>query len=409
MGRRRKIMTVFGTRPEAIKLAPVIQELERRTQTFQTVNINSDQHRHLLGPFITLFRLRVDYNLGVHQHNQQPGEVSRAVIRRMLPLLNYESPDLILVQGDTSTAVGAAAAASLMQIPVGHIEAGLRSGDETKPFPEEIHRKRIAALASYHFAPTLNNRWNLLSEGIPDSRIFVTGNTIIDSLQKVLNKNGSHPGIDRIIADTAGLKRIVLTMHRRENIPQFERTFLALRRYLDADRDLCILFPMHLNPAVRHAADVLRGHSRIRLLEPLGYSEFIHLLRHVWMVVTDSGGIQEEAPTLGKTVLLYRAKTERQEALATGTVKIIGDSPDALLHALENLKGSDLSRRSSPNANPFGNGGSAKAIVDIVEGLEEVNELEFRGTHPLRLGEGRVRVSVTHLSFASHGLTMGDT
>ncbi|HYR42623.1 MAG TPA: UDP-N-acetylglucosamine 2-epimerase (non-hydrolyzing) [Terriglobia bacterium] len=370
MRQRRKIMMVFGTRPEAIKLAPVIHELERRTHTFQTVTINSGQHQHLLRPFITLFRLRVDYDLGVHQHDQQPGEVSRAVTRQMLPIVNYESPDLILVQGDTSTAVGAATAGSLMQIPVGHIEAGLRSGDEMKPFPEEIHRKRITELASYHFAPTLNNRWNLLSEGIPDSQIFVTGNTIVDSLQMVLKENSSYPDIDRIIAETAGLKRIVLTVHRRENIPQFERTFIALRRFLDANEDLCILFPMHPNPAVRHAADVLRGEPRIRLLEPLDYSEFIHLVRHAWIVVTDSGGIQEEAPTLGKTVLLFRAKTERPEALATGLVKITGDSPDALLGALENLKASNLLRQnSSPNANPFGNGGSAKAIVDICGNL----------------------------------------
>ena len=377
MMRRRKIMTVLGTRPEAIKLAPVIHELERRPHTFQTVNISSGQHQHLLRPFITLFRLRIDYDLGVHQHDQQPGEVSRTIIRRILPILNYESPDLILVQGDTSTALGAAAAGSLMQIHIGHIEAGLRSGDEMQPFPEEIHRKRITELAAYHFAPTLNNRCNLLSEGIPDSQIFVTGNTIVDSLQKVLRENSSHPGIDRIIAETAGLKRIVLTMHRRENIPQFERAFLVLRRFLDANEDLCILFPMHPNPAVRHAADVFRGEPRIRLLEPLDYSEFIHLVRHAWIVVTDSGGIQEEAPTLGKTLLLFRAKTERPEALATGMVKITGDSPEALLHAMENLKASDLScKSSSPNTNPFGNGSSAKAIVDIVESLRE-------GTHEL--------------------------
>ncbi len=373
MGRRRKILTVFGTRPEAIKVAPLIRELERRMCAFQTVNVSSGQHRHLLQPLIVMFRLRVDYDLDVHQHDQQHDDVSRMVIRRILPILKYESPDLVLVQGDTSTAVGAAAAACLIRIPVGHVEAGLRSGDETKPFPEEIHRKRITAMATYHFAPTWNNRWNLLSEGIPDSRIFVTGNTIVDSLEKVLAKDNACSGVDSILAETAGLKRIVLTMHRRENIPQFEPAFLALRRFVDANQDFCIVFPMHPNPAVRRAAEVLRGAARIWLLEPLGYSEFIHLLRQAWIVITDSGGIQEEAPTLGKTVLLFRAKTERPEAVATGLVKVGGDSPGTLLQAVEKLKVSGLSRNSSPlTANPFGNGGSAKAIVNILESFGRV-------------------------------------
>jgi UDP-N-acetylglucosamine 2-epimerase (non-hydrolysing) len=360
MKQRPKIMTVLGTRPEAIKLAPVIHEFERRPHTFHTVNVSSGQHRHLLRPLVSLFGLRLDYDLGLQLHNQQACDVSRHVLRSMLPILKHECPDLILVQGDTSTAVGAAAAGSLMQIPVGHIEAGLRSGDETKPFPEEIHRKRIAELASYHFAPTPDNRRNLLSEGISDSRIFVTGNTVIDSLLQILRRNQSSQPIDQIIAETAHLKRIVLTMHRRENIPQLKETFLVLRRFLIANEDLCLLFPMHPNPAVRRAAPVLRGEPRVRLLKPLAYPEFIRLLCHAWIVVTDSGGIQEEAPTLGKTVLLFREKTERPEALATGFVKIIGDSPDSLRHALENLKTSNAaSTQPAVHANPFGSGGSA--------------------------------------------------
>jgi len=375
MKQRRKIITVFGTRPEAIKLAPVIHELERRSHAFQTVNISSGQHQHLLQPMITLFRLRIDYDFTLQRHNEQTDDVSGSVIRRLIPHLNHESPDLLLVQGDTSTAFGAAAAASLMQIPVGHIEAGLRSGDEMRPFPEEIHRKRITELASYHFAPTVNNRSNLLSEGVPESRIFVSGNTIVDSLMKVLRGHTPSRRIDRIVAGTSMLRRIVLTMHRRENIPHFKRAFLALRRFVSENKNVCLLFPVHPNPAVRQAAEVLRGEARIRLLEPLGYSDFIHLLLHAWVVVTDSGGIQEEAPTLGKTVLLFRSNTERPEALATGAVQLIGDSPDALLLALENLKmQGHLAARRLSHTNPFGNGGSAKAIVDIVESLWE-------GTH----------------------------
>jgi UDP-N-acetylglucosamine 2-epimerase (non-hydrolysing) len=372
MRRQRKILTVFGTRPEAIKVAPVINEFESRTRIFQTLNVSSGQHTDLLRPFVTLLRLRVDYDLRVYQHDQRPDEVVRTVMSRLAPILNHESPDLILVQGDTATAVGAAEAGSLMQIRVGHIEAGLRSWDDSRPFPEEVYRKHITEVASYHFAPTVNNRRNLLSEGIPDSKIFVTGNTIIDSLNDILRRNHSCPSIDRIIAETAGLKRLLLTMHRRENIPRFEATFLALRRFLEANQDICILFPMHPNPAVRAAARVLRGEPRIRLLEPLNYVEFIQLLRHAWLVVTDSGGIQEEAPTLGKTVLLFRATTERPEALRTGMVKLVGDSPDALLHELHRQRTSNLSRNSSSTiTNPFGNGGSSKAIVNVLETLLE--------------------------------------
>jgi UDP-N-acetylglucosamine 2-epimerase (non-hydrolysing) len=296
----------------------------------------------------------------------------------MIDILSDESPDLVLVQGDTSTAVGAAAAGSFMQIPVGHIEAGLRSGDERKPFPEELHRKQISRMASYHFAPTTKNRRNLLAEGIPDSRIFVTGNTIVDSLNSVLNNNAPSARIDRVLAETAGLKRIVLTMHRRENTPHYKLAFAALKQFVALNDDFFLLFPVHPSPAVRQAAaEVLRGGTRIRLLEPLDYSEFIDLVRHAWIIVTDSGGIQEEAPTLGKLVLLFRAKTERPEAVDTGMVKIIGDSPSRLLRALQNLKDSDtVVAFTLQNGNPFGNGSSAKTIVNILERLwEQPNEI----------------------------------
>jgi UDP-N-acetylglucosamine 2-epimerase (non-hydrolysing) len=375
MKQRRKIMTVFGTRPEAIKLAPVIHELERRSDVFETVNISSGQHRQLVRQVVTLFQLRIDHDFELQRHDQQPDDVSDRVTQRLIPHLKRESPDILLVQGDTSTAVGAAAAGALMRITVGHIEAGLRSGDEMHPFPEEIYRKRITELASFHFAPTLNNRSNLLSEGVPDSRIFVTGNTIVDSLMMILRGQTESLKIARILSETSKLKRIVLTMHRRENIPQFERVFLALRRFVRQNKDVCLLFPVHPNPAVRQAAEIFQSEARIQLLEPLGYSDFIRLLLHAWTVVTDSGGIQEEAPTLSKAVLLFRAKTERPEALASGMVRLVGDSPDELLLALDNLKvQAPLCWSLRSRTNPFGNGGSAQTIVSIVESLLE-------GTH----------------------------
>jgi UDP-N-acetylglucosamine 2-epimerase (non-hydrolysing) len=373
---KRKIMTVFGTRPEAIKLAPVIQELERGPHhCFRTVNVSSGQHQHLLQPFIALFRLRLDWDLMVYREGQEPQEILDRVIRKMLPILSLERPDLILVQGDTSTAMAATAAASMMRIPVGHIEAGLRSGDETQPFPEEIYRKQIAKLAAYHFAPTPSNWRNLVDEGIPDSRIFVTGNTIVDSLEYVRQRHKPTAILDRILAETAGLKRIVLTMHRRENLSRLHTMFFELRRFVEANEDVCIVFPMHPNPAVRDAAAVFRGVGRVRLIEPLGYADFIHLMRAAWIVVTDSGGIQEEAPTLGKTVLLCRTKTERPEVLATGIVSSVGDSGVRLVEALENLSDSaPLLQHCRPVPNPFGNGDSARTIVEIIGNLME-------GTH----------------------------
>jgi UDP-N-acetylglucosamine 2-epimerase (non-hydrolysing) len=366
--KKRRIMTVFGTRPEAIKLAPIIHELERRRHAFETVNVNSGQHRDLLRPFIARFALRVDHDLQTYCENQEPHDVSRAVTRHLKPILERELPDLLLVQGDTSTALGAAEAGWNAQVPVAHIEAGLRSGDEAHPFPEEIHRKRIARVASYHFAPTMNNRRNLLSEGVSDSRVFVTGNTVVDSLQRVLNANDISDRVHHIVKKTIGTKRILVTMHRRENLHQLQEVFLALRRFVDMNSDISLVFPVHPNPAVRGASAVLQDHPRIHLLEPLDYPEFIALLRCAWIVVTDSGGIQEEAPTLGKTVLLFRAKTERPEALATG-IHIVRDTPDALISAIEQLKSRMSPDEPSAWTNPFGTGQSAKTIVDILEKL----------------------------------------
>jgi len=365
MNPTRKIMTVFGTRPDAIKLAPVIKELDTRG-VFSTVNVNSGQHDELLRPLISLFQLRIDHNLNVHRRRQTPDQVCDAITRRMLPIIDAESPDLILVQGDTSTAIGAAAAAVRRKVPVGHIEAGLRSGDESSPFPEEIYRKKITKLASYHFAPTTQSRSNLLMEGVPAHSIFVTGNTVVDSLRSVLRvKNESHV-VRSLLSETRGMRRIVLTMHRRENLHRLPDTFKALRRFVETNNDACLIFPVHPNPGVRKAATVLDACPRIKLVTPLRYDYFIQLVRKAWVIVTDSGGIQEEAPTLGKHVFLVRPRTERPEALAS-FVTLAGNSPSSLLNHLGNVP-TDV----SSGQNPFGNGSSAVLIADLLESMERL-------------------------------------
>ncbi len=358
--RIRKIMTVLGTRPDAIKLAPVIKELERRP-VFRTINVSSGQHDELLRPLISFFRLRIDHNLNVCRHDQAPGDVCDAVARRMLPIIDSESPDLIVVQGDTSTALGAATAAAHRRIPVGHIEAGLRSGNVWSPFPEEIYRKKITKLASYHFAPTAESRANLLSEGVPSHAVFVTGNTVVDSLHSILRAKHQSAVVRSLLRETRGRRRIVLTMHRHENLHRLPDTFEALRWFVEANKEVCLLFPVHPNPAVRRAAALFNGCPRIRLIRPLRYDHFIQLTRRAWVIVTDSGGIQEEAPTLGKRVLLVRSTTERPEALDS-CVTLVGNSTVSLLKHLDNVPVQVVN-----GENPFGSGGSAAWISDVLQ------------------------------------------
>jgi UDP-N-acetylglucosamine 2-epimerase (non-hydrolysing) len=365
MNSSRKIMTVFGTRPDAIKLAPVIRELETRA-AFRTVNVNSGQHDELLQPLISFFQLRIDHDLNVHRNRQEPDPLCDAVMHGMLPIIDAESPDLILVQGDTSTAIGAAAAAAQRNVPVGHIEAGLRSGDDTSPFPEEIYRKKITQLASYHFAPTPGSRSNLLKEGVPAHSIFVTGNTVVDSLRSVLRVKHRSRVVQSLLDETRGMRRIVLTMHRREHLHRLPNTFKALRLFVETNEDTCVIFPVHPNPAVRKAATVLTGCPRIKLVTPLRYDHFIQLVQEAWVIVTDSGGIQEEASTLGKQVLLVRTRTERPEALTTW-VTLTGISPSSLLTHLRAMPAC-----AGGGSNSFGNGRSATLIADLLQSMDRL-------------------------------------
>jgi UDP-N-acetylglucosamine 2-epimerase (non-hydrolysing) len=316
----KKILTIFGTRPEVIKLAPVIQQLEVLKTKFQTVNITSAQHTDLLYPFVRLFSIRIDYDLQVMEPNQTPNQVCARVLAALDPILARERPDFILVQGDTTTAMCGALSAFHQRISVGHVEAGLRSGSTYSPFPEEMNRRLITRLANYHFAATSHNRATLLCEGIAPETVFVTGNPVVDALSAILARPNPTRRVRGLLETTQGLRRVVLTTHRRESFGKLMSTNLqVLRSYIERHPDVALIFPVHPNPAVVDPATaILSGHPRIHLIEPLDYMDFIFLLSQAWLIVSDSGGVQEEAPTLRKPLLILRENTERPAAVPSG-------------------------------------------------------------------------------------------
>jgi len=368
----KKVLTLFGTRPEIIKLAPVIQQLESRADAFQTFNVTSSQHTDLLYPFVRLFGIRIDRDLKVMRPNQTPNQVCSAVLAALDPILAQERPDLILVQGDTTTAMAGALAGFHRRIPVGHVEAGLRSGDCYSPYPEEMNRRLITRLATYHFAATPHNRAALLSEGVSKESIFVTGNPVVDSLKALLNKSVKSSFLEALIKTTEGLKRIVLTTHRRESFGEvMSENLKVIRRFVERYDDTTLLFPVHPNPEVTGPAyAILSGHPRIHLLKPLNYDEFIVLLSYAWLIVSDSGGVQEEAPTLGKPLLILRENTERPEAVESSVARLVGGSSRRLAAMLEEVRrdGSWTSQIGKIE-NPFGQGDSGRRIVEIVAEL----------------------------------------
>lgn len=372
------VMTLFGTRPEAIKLAPVLQQLEALSLQVRTINVTSAQHTDLLYPFIQFFNLRVDYDLHVLRACQTPQSVCLRVVSGLGPILQREQPAVLLVQGDTTTALAGALAAHHRGIAVAHVEAGLRSGDVASPYPEEVNRRWITRLADYHFAATIHNCETLQSEGVPADRIVVTGNPVVDALRTVLEQGAvSAPGPegpDEVTAPPTGVKRLVLTTHRRESFGAWmEAQMRVLRAFVARHPDVELVFPVHPNPAVRLPAQaLLAGRERIRLLAPLPYFDFIRLLRSAWLIVTDSGGIQEEAPTLGKPVLVLRDTTERPEALAAGVARLTGRDPQRLEAMLEDVYGAGDWREGPEGfvagANPFGDGRAGQRIVQALAG-----------------------------------------
>lgn len=364
------VLTIFGTRPETIKLAPVIGQLEQAPGRFRTINVTSGQHTTLMYPFVKLFGVRIDHDLRVMEPGQNPNGVCARVLAALDPILVRERPDLVLVQGDTTTALAGAMAAFHRGIPLGHVEAGLRSGDPQSPFPEEMNRRLVGNLASLHFAATSRNRETLLREGVPDTNVFVTGNPVVDALEHILARTHASETVDEALAATKGLKRIVLTTHRRESFGDYmTASLMILRRFVDTHEDVALVFPVHPNPVVVETARrVLGHHPRIQLIEPLDYQEFVVLLSRAWLIVSDSGGVQEEAPSLGKPLIILRENTERPEAVECGIARLVGSDPSGLRTLLdEALREDSWAQQTGRINNPFGNGDASARIVDVID------------------------------------------
>ena len=365
---RLKILILFGTRPEAIKLAPVVHELKKKS--FQTIVVSSSQHKELLKPFLKLLNIEVDFDLRVMTKNQTPNEVCSRVLAKLDKILASEQPDLILVQGDTTTTLAGALAGFNRKIPIGHIEAGLRSGNLNSPFPEEMNRRLVSNIAAFHFAATEKNRHNLLAEDIPSEKIFVCGNPVVDSLRYILKNLKPSKKIEEVIEQTEGKKRILLTTHRRESFGEtMSGNLKVLRDFVVKRKDVCLIFPVHPNPNVKDVTEsILADIENIHLLEPLNYVDFIALMKNAWLIVSDSGGVQEEAPSLGKPLLVLRENTERPEAIRSGVAKLVGGNPHRLKLMLEeNYMVETWIKSVKEVSNPFGDGKAAKRIVKIIE------------------------------------------
>jgi len=369
-GNKYRILTLFGTRPEVIKLAPIIHALEERSEVFATINVTSGQHKDILYPFIKQFRLRVDEDLALHQPHQKPINVCSRAISALADLYERMKPDLVLVQGDTSTAFAGALTGFYLKIPVGHVEAGLRSGDKDNPFPEEMNRRLITRLARYHFAATGANAATLRNEGVAEEQIVISGNPVVDSLQWALRESRPSDSTRTLLQNISDKKLLVVTSHRRESfgglmLERLRRIADFLRRH----EDVSMIFPVHPNPVVQEAAQqAFQGVANADLIDPLDYFDFIHLLSRAWLIVSDSGGVQEEAPTLKKPLLILRENTERPEAVESGAARLVGPSPQKLAAMLEELyrKGTWVNELQSIH-NPFGEGNAGKKIADAIE------------------------------------------
>lgn len=357
-------MTIFGTRPEAIKMAPVIRELRKHPEIETRVCITA-QHREMLDQVMQLFHLTADYDLNIMAKGQTLYDITARVLRGLQDVFEKERPDCVLVHGDTTTTFTAALAAFYAQIPVGHVEAGLRTGNLRSPFPEEANRQLTGVLADYHFAPTATARDNLLRENKKEDAIFVTGNTVIDALFATVKKD--YTFADKEIEQIEEHKRVILvTTHRRENLgAPMHHVYRALRRLVDDLPDTEIVFPVHRNPLVREAvSEELEGHPRIHLVEPMEYEPFTNLMARSAIVLTDSGGIQEEAPSLGKPVLVLRDTTERPEAVEAGTVALVGTDEARIYETARRLLTDEAAYRQMAEAvNPYGDGHAAERIV----------------------------------------------
>ena len=359
----KKVMLVFGTRPEAIKMCPLINELKKRKGIWTTVCVTG-QHRQMLDQ---VFNVVPEHDLSIMRERQTLFQVTTDILNGIRGVLEEEKPDMVLVHGDTSTAFVAALACFYMQIPVGHVEAGLRTYDILAPYPEEFNRQAISIIAQYHFAPTETAKGNLLKEGKKPESIYVTGNTAIDALKTTISTNYSHPELEWV----GNSRLILITAHRRENIGEPMRNmFRAIRKVMQENPDVKAVYPIHMNPAVREMAETVFGkEDRVHIIEPLDVFDFHNFINHSYLILTDSGGIQEEAPSLGKPVLVMRDSTERPEGIAAGTLRLVGTEEEGIYRNFKQLlEDSEEYLKMGNASNPYGDGHACKRIADIIEG-----------------------------------------
>ena len=364
-----KVLSVFGTRPEAIKMAPLVLALNE-DKDIDSVVVSTGQHREMLDQVFDLFEIKPDYDLNIMKASQTLSEITTSIIVGLDKILDEEKPDVVLVHGDTSTSFAAALSAFYHQIPVGHVEAGLRTYDKYSPFPEEMNRTLTGRIADYHFSPTISNKNNLLREGVNENKIFITGNTAIDALHIVVNK--PYEFEDEVLRkmDFENKKVIAVTCHRRENLGEnMGHIFTAIAQVAKEIPECEFVYPVHLNPAVRKSADeYLSGIENVHLIEPLAYQEFVHLMAKSYLILTDSGGIQEEGPALGKPVIVVRKETERPEAVEAGTVMLAGVEKENVKSALlKLLLDKDAYTKMSHAINPYGDGHASEKIIEILK------------------------------------------
>lgn len=368
-----KVMSIFGTRPEAIKMAPLVLALEKEPETFESTVVITAQHREMLDQVLKIFQITPDIDLDIMKKGQTLAEITSRVMNGINEVIIAENPDIVLVHGDTTTSFAASLAAFYQQKTLGHVEAGLRTWNKYSPFPEEMNRELTGVLADLHFSPTIQAKENLIAEGKNADNIFVTGNTAIDALKTTVQKDYHHPILEKL-----GTNRLILmTAHRRENLGEpMQGMFEAVREIVESREDVELVYPMHLNPAVREKAiKILGGHERIHLIEPLDAIDFHNFLRKAYLVFTDSGGVQEEAPGMGVPVLVLRDTTERPEGIEAGTLKLVGTQKETLIkEALDLLDNKEHHDEMAKAANPYGDGNAAKRILEAIK--SQFNETE---------------------------------
>lgn len=358
-------MLVFGTRPEAIKMCPLVKELKSR-KNMQTIVCVTGQHRQMLDQVLETFEVVPDYDLAIMKNSQTLFDVTISILERIKTVFELEKPDVVLVHGDTTTTFATAIAAFYLQIPVGHVEAGLRTYNIYSPYPEEFNRQATSIISKFNFAPTELSKNNLLKEGKDAESIYVTGNTAIDALKTTIRSDYTHEQLDWV----GDSRLIMLTAHRRENLGEpLHHMFRAIRRIVDEFEDIKVIYPIHMNPVVRQTAkEILGDDDRIRLIDPLEVIDFHNFLSRSYLILTDSGGIQEEAPSLGKPVLVMRDTTERPEGIAAGTLKLVGTNEETIYNEFKRLlTDKDEYEKMSKASNPYGDGFACKRIADILE------------------------------------------